>query len=146
MFHNWFCWVNQISKKKKKFLFKKNSKLKKLKKKTWGRYTYELCVFDKVDQRPKNGGGTTNLGRFSQNEEWKIKRHEMSYTNGLRCWGGPDRSTKVTLFCGGENKIADPAEPNKCEYTLKFFTPAACTQKDYDDLELSIQNFGNNEA
>jgi len=104
-------------------------------------YTYELCPFDKVDQKARHGG-STNLGRWHETPDWKADHREMSYTGGLKCWGGPDRSTKVTLTCGSENKVSDPAEPNKCEYSLKLQTPAVCSQRDYDELSRFIERFG----
>jgi Glucosidase II beta subunit-like protein len=35
--------------------------------------------------------------------------------------------TQVTLLCGAENELHDIQEPNKCEYSMKLNTPAACT-------------------
>jgi protein kinase C substrate 80K-H len=64
----------------------------------------------------------------NKNAQWESSFKAMEYSNGLRCWGGPDRSTKVEVFCDGENRISEPQEPNKCEYSLKFYTPAACNE------------------
>lgn len=66
----------------------------------------------------------------------------MKYTNGQKCWGGPDRSTTVSLFCGKENQIIEPHEPNKCEYTLKLLTPVACHQEHL----LALKIHGDNES
>lgn len=63
----------------------------------------------------------------------------MLYTNGQKCWGGPDRSTKVELFCGSDNIVQDPQEPNKCEYSLKFYTPAVCNEHHLKQLEKNLE-------
>jgi len=104
-------------------------------------YTYELCPFDKVTQKPKHGGGGTSLGTWSntQNVEWGNSFKVMEYTSGLRCWGGPDRSTKVQVLCDAENRISDPQEPNKCEYSLNFYTPAVCSEAHSLALQLELE-------
>ena len=52
----------------------------------------------------------------------------MMFTGGVRCWNGPDRSAKVILSCGAENKVLSVDEPNRCEYEYKFQTPAVCSE------------------
>lgn len=34
---------------------------------------------------------------------------------------------QVAFVCGSENILSDVQEPAKCEYTMKFATPAACS-------------------
>eukprot|EP01103_Thecamoeba_quadrilineata_P010670 TRINITY_DN2365_c0_g1_i1.p1 TRINITY_DN2365_c0_g1~~TRINITY_DN2365_c0_g1_i1.p1 ORF type:complete len:445 (-),score=120.89 TRINITY_DN2365_c0_g1_i1:210-1544(-) len=54
-------------------------------------YTYKLHPFSKVTQ------GHVNLGKW---EEW-IQTKEglaMHYTNGEKCWGGPNRETTVRFY------------------------------------------------
>jgi len=104
-------------------------------------YTYELNPFDKVSQKPR-AGVSTSLGNWDQSKQtdaWKVSHKEMIYTDGAKCWGGPDRSCKVEIFCDADTRIAEPNEPNKCEYTLKFYTPAACSGQHLRALQL---NFG----
>jgi len=104
-------------------------------------YTYELCPFDKVNQNSKRGGGSTNLGTWSdsdQTDEWKSHQRQMRYTNGLRCWGGPDRSAIVNVLCGSDNVLSNPQEPNKCEYHLNFHTPAACSEEHAQFLRMEL--------
>ena len=54
------------------------------------------------------------------------KNNLIFYFIGVQCWNGPQRSTKVNLRCGAENKLVSAAEPNRCEYEFMFETPAAC--------------------
>jgi len=109
-------------------------------------YTYEVCSFDKVSQNSKSGGGSTNLGRWSDsdNQEWKDTHLVMKYTGGTRCWGGPDRSATMEVFCDVETRVANPSEPNKCEYKMQFFTPAACSEKRRDELASLLKSSGVN--
>jgi protein kinase C substrate 80K-H len=64
----------------------------------------------------------------------------MRYANGVRCWGGPDRSAKIELICDTVNRLSDPQEPNKCEYSLKFYTPAACDEKHLESLQFNLDS------
>ena len=93
-------------------------------------YTYKLNAFTDVQQTKP--GHSSNLGRWKNWDE--NKSNVMIYDSGDRCWGAPDRSTRVTLICGDENKIIDVQEPNKCEYAIKMRTPAACSKADLDAL------------
>jgi len=95
-----------------------------------GEYTYELHAFKEVKQI---GGGTHNLGRW-KNWEGNV----MKYEGGDKCWGGPDRSMRATVICGGEDKALDVMEPAKCEYRMTVETPAGCTRADYDKLKAQL--------
>ena len=91
-------------------------------------YTYKLCPYDRTIQKSKSGHGETSIGVWKSwdvenpNAKYKI----MRFADGLSCWNGPARSTKVRLYCGVENKIISVTEPNRCEYEMKFETPTAC--------------------
>ncbi|KAG0237465.1 hypothetical protein BGX31_003590 [Mortierella sp. GBA43] len=50
------------------------------------------------------------------------------YTGGTRCWNGPDRSVRLEMSCGIENKLVSVSEPAKCEYLYKMETPAVCPE------------------
>jgi len=107
-------------------------------------YTYELCGYEKVTQKSKKGGGDTSLGNWNNDyENWKGVYSHKQFSGGQKCWGGPDRSATVQVYCSNENRLEDPQEPNKCEYTLKLYTPAACLTKELQMLEtkLGITNF-----
>jgi len=92
-------------------------------------YVYKMCPFDSCTQRSKNGGAETRLGGWGQ---WKGPENDlyskMKYTGGQQCWNGPARSALVHLHCGTENKLTLVSEPNRCEYEMHLFTPAACAQ------------------
>lgn len=79
------------------------------------------------------GGGTHNLGRW---KGWD--NNVMKYEGGDRCWGGPERSMRVTVLCGGEDKALDVMEPAKCEYVMTVETPAGCNKADYDKLKAQL--------
>ena len=89
-------------------------------------YTYELCPFNKVIQRPKNGGRETSLGAWGHWEQTTFLYSSMLYEKGERCWNGPERNTQVLLLCGSESELISVDEPNRCQYMFEFRTPAAC--------------------
>ncbi|XP_030052828.1 glucosidase 2 subunit beta isoform X2 [Microcaecilia unicolor] len=104
-------------------------------------YVYRLCPFDRVTQKPKNGGSETNLGIWGSwagpsNDKFSI----MKYDHGTGCWQGPNRSTNVKLSCGKETVVISTAEPSRCEYLMELSSPAACQEpretdvSDHDEL------------
>lgn len=90
-------------------------------------YTYKMCAFSKVTQRPKKGGRETNLGIWGK---WSGPSDNiysvMRYEDGEKCWNGPSRSATITIVCGLEEKLFSASEPNRCEYAMEFTTPAVC--------------------
>jgi len=86
-------------------------------------YIYKLCMYDRASQRPKHGGGETSLGTFTG---WENDYLLMKYEHGQGCWNGPNRSAKVVLSCGVEDKLTSVSEPSRCEYDFRITTPAVC--------------------
>lgn len=87
-----------------------------------GKYNYNHCLLDFVQQ------DGTNLGSYDHMEEVDDKKKKiLYYKNGSSCWNGPNRSCKVTLECGSENRVIDVSEPSTCVYEMKFQSPLGCT-------------------
>lgn len=105
-----------------------------------GEYTYEFCFLGKTNQKPKKGGGHTNMGSFVRIEKMMVdeelpsngkglgtgERYAMKHENGQHCWNGPNRSTTVILACSEENEIWKIMEEEKCVYRMEVGTPAVC--------------------
>ncbi|KDR74482.1 hypothetical protein GALMADRAFT_250454 [Galerina marginata CBS 339.88] len=98
-----------------------------------GDYTYEVCMFQEIKQKPNHGGQTFSLGKFeSWNPSTDVKPGEPAfyqkqiYKHGTRCWNGPERNVQLLLTCGAENVILTVQELEKCEYEITGTTPALC--------------------
>ncbi|KAL7053763.1 hypothetical protein AAHC03_026711 [Spirometra sp. Aus1] len=102
-------------------------------------YVYSLCPFKDAHQRSRSAGSSSLLGNWKGwvdhpegSEEWdmeakmKLPYKEMLYDNGHSCWNGPNRSVKVRVECGPENKLLSADEPSRCSYRFRLQTPAAC--------------------
>jgi protein kinase C substrate 80K-H len=97
-------------------------------------YTYELCLFNKVNQR--EGGGVTLLGKFTG---WNEDRTAMKYENGIHCWQGPARSCLVKVQCGNDEEIVSVDEPSRCVYEMVLKTPSACNESLLQKLEEELK-------
>lgn len=105
-----------------------------------GEYIYAHCFMSRTTQRPKKGGGETNMGNFvgfgieyvdddlpADNKGIDRGDHIiMKYENGQHCWNGPSRSTKVVLGCSEVDEIYKVSESEKCVYRMEVGTPAVC--------------------
>jgi protein kinase C substrate 80K-H len=105
-----------------------------------GEYTYELCFLGSTKQKPKKGGGDTNMGNFvSISSEYVDsdvdadgkglgvgERVVLKYENGQHCWNGPARSTLVVLGCSAQEEIWRVSESEKCVYRMEVGTAAVC--------------------
>ncbi|KAI1317952.1 hypothetical protein EDD11_007474 [Mortierella claussenii] len=87
-------------------------------------YTYSICLFGEAHQKSSS---TTSLGKFSNWETGTATPYDTQlYTDGEKCWNGPNRSVQLVMSCGETNAIISVSEPAKCEYLFKFQTPALC--------------------
>jgi len=84
-----------------------------------GGYKYEMCPFGKAKQDHISLGSWSG---FEEGSDYKV----FKFTNGQRCWNGPERSLTVKGSCGVEEIILDVSEPSTCEYHMQFKTPALC--------------------
>ena len=111
-----------------------------------GEYDYEVCLMERVTQKPKKGGAHTGLGNFVGFDQ--IHHHHdtdggdddddhehgagtmklaMRYENGQACWNGPVRRTTVILSCGQDDVIHRVVEEEKCVYRIVLGSPALCS-------------------
>ncbi|GLT82465.1 hypothetical protein SLE2022_008330 [Rubroshorea leprosula] len=94
------------------------------------KYVYKVCPYKQASQ--VEGHATTCLGYW---EKFEDSYRVMMFSNGDRCWNGPDRSLKIKLRCGLKNEIADVDEPSRCEYVALLSTPALCTEDKLKELQ-----------
>ncbi|XP_058079152.1 glucosidase 2 subunit beta-like [Magnolia sinica] len=101
------------------------------------KYVYKVCPYKEASQ--VEGYSTTHLGQW---DTFKDSYKVMQFTNGDSCWNGPNRSLKVTLLCGLNNKLTDIDEPSRCEYVALLSTPALCLEEKLKELqhELDLMN------
>ncbi|KAJ4959441.1 hypothetical protein NE237_026552 [Protea cynaroides] len=98
------------------------------------KYTYKVCPFKQASQI--EGHGTTRLGNWDKFED---SYRVMIFSNGDRCWNGPDRSLKVKLRCGLKNELADVDEPSRCEYVALLSTPSLCLEEKLKELQNKLE-------
>ncbi|KAL6850451.1 hypothetical protein ACP4OV_021078 [Aristida adscensionis] len=103
-----------------------------------GKYTYKVCPYKKASQA--EGHSSTNLGHWDKFEE---SYRVMLFSNGDRCWNGPDRSLKVRLRCGLSNELNDVDEPSRCEYAAVLSTPALCVEEKLKELQQKLDAMSN---
>ncbi|KAL5228913.1 hypothetical protein ABZP36_017178 [Zizania latifolia] len=106
-----------------------------------GKYTYKVCPFKKASQ--VEGHSSTSLGRWDKFEE---SYGAMEFSNGDKCWNGPDRSLKVRLRCGLNNELNGVDEPSRCEYVAVLSTPALCIEEKLKELKQKLQVMSSNQA
>ncbi|KAJ5872566.1 Glucosidase 2 subunit beta [Penicillium soppii] len=103
-----------------------------------GEYTYEHCFLESTKQNQRKGGNSVSMGKFSKvgttsveevneaGEVINVEKTVIEYNHGQSCWNGPNRSTRVILECGEENKILKTSEEEKCVYAMLVTSPAVC--------------------
>ncbi|XP_010451052.1 PREDICTED: glucosidase 2 subunit beta-like isoform X1 [Camelina sativa] len=103
-----------------------------------GKYTYKVCAYKESTQ--EEGYSKTRLGDW---DKFENSYQFMSYTNGDKCWNGPDRSLKVKLRCGLKNELTDVDEPSRCEYAAILSTPARCLEDKLKELQQKLEKLMN---
>lgn len=98
------------------------------------KYVYKVCPFKQASQ--VEGHSTTQLGYWEKfDDSYKL----MVFSNGEKCWNGPDRSLKVKLRCGLKNELTDVDEPSRCEYVALLATPALCLEERLKELQHKLE-------
>ncbi|KAJ4875388.1 Glucosidase 2 subunit beta [Raphanus sativus] len=103
-----------------------------------GKYTYKVCAYKEATQ--EEGYSKTRLGGW---EKFENSYRFMTYTNGDKCWNGPDRSLKIKLRCGLKNELMDVDEPSRCEYAAVLSTPARCLEDKLKELQEKLEKMMN---
>ncbi|KAK9062474.1 hypothetical protein SSX86_019660 [Deinandra increscens subsp. villosa] len=98
------------------------------------KYVYKVCPFKEATQ--EEGHSTTRLGQWDKFEE---SHRVMLFSNGDKCWNGPQRSLTVRLRCGSKVEVADIDEPSRCEYSALLTTPALCQEGRLKELEDKLE-------
>lgn len=98
------------------------------------KYVYKVCPYKQASQEESHT--TTRLGRWDKFED---SYRVMVFSNGDKCWNGPDRSLKVRLRCGLKNEVADVDEPSRCEYVALLSTPALCLEEKLKELQHKLE-------
>uniref|UniRef100_A0AAV1UK73 Glucosidase 2 subunit beta n=1 Tax=Peronospora matthiolae TaxID=2874970 RepID=A0AAV1UK73_9STRA len=105
-----------------------------------GQYTYKVCLFGKATQDQTILGNMEDIkGIEVQDGEGSPEDSsaagpivkQVKFSNGQKCWNGPNRSLTVTLECGPEPmELSDIEEPSTCVYSAKLRTPVVCSEDD----------------
>ncbi|KAL3926756.1 MAG: hypothetical protein SGBAC_013345 [Bacillariaceae sp.] len=91
-----------------------------------GKYTYETCIFNEAKQKEGSNSGGTGLGKWNGMELDEDGARVMKWTNGQKCWNGPQRSATVHVTCGPETKLISSDEPDTCRYVFEMESHIAC--------------------
>jgi protein kinase C substrate 80K-H len=92
-----------------------------------GKYTYEVCIFGRAQQKDLDGASGTQLGTWHKMKvDPETGARTMEWTGGAKCWNGPERSATVHVTCGAEEKVLSAEEPDTCRYVLEMTSHIAC--------------------
>ncbi|CAI5739442.1 unnamed protein product [Peronospora destructor] len=61
----------------------------------------------------------------------KVDYTRMRYSQGEKCYNGPERSVLLHLECGERDEILSVDEPSTCVYEMTVRSPLACTAEVY---------------
>lgn len=107
-----------------------------------GKYTYNFCGFEKIEQREGNSRAVI-LGKYMshEGESGEFLFYEtpantssalpdgslvVKFGMGDRCWGHGERRANAKVACGPETKVLSVVEPNTCVYEVEMEGPAGC--------------------
>ncbi|GMF38329.1 unnamed protein product [Phytophthora fragariaefolia] len=115
-----------------------------------GQYKYKICFFGKATQDhtklgdmeeleklKQSGEGSDDEAPTADNEAGAVQTavEEIKFSNGQKCWNGPNRSLTVKLECGPEPmELFNIEEPSTCVYSAKLRTPAVCSEGDRERI------------
>ncbi|KAL3658556.1 hypothetical protein V7S43_016440 [Phytophthora oleae] len=112
-----------------------------------GQYKYKMCFFGKATQDHTKLGDMEDIKGPEPAEsedsnddtptlaEVETTVKELKFSNGQKCWNGPNRSLTVKLECGPEPmELGGIEEPSTCVYTAKLRTPAVCSEDDREKI------------
>merc|ERR1712146_413276 len=71
-----------------------------------GQYMYKVRMFDAAHQDSTSLGNWKGWDGPAAADGTRV----MKFENGQKCWNGPQRSLKVTVKCGEEDKLTDVTE------------------------------------
>ncbi|KAG7397667.1 hypothetical protein PHYBOEH_000353 [Phytophthora boehmeriae] len=108
-------------------------------------YTYKICFFGKATQDSTKLGdmedfktpeqASESSGDGTASGEASTAVTELKFSNGQKCWNGPNRSMTVKLECGPSPMVLyEVEEPSTCVYTAKLRTPAVCNEADRERI------------
>lgn len=92
-----------------------------------GHFTYSVCPFGKATQS-EPGKTDIIVGHWAGIDgagDRSAGQHVMVFEGGDSC-GDVNRSLKVEVRCGDEDRILSESEPTMCSYLMKMKSPAAC--------------------
>jgi len=87
-------------------------------------YKYEICFFKNAKQ------DSMSIGHW---RHWEAPNIAL-FDGGRECHAGPERSLRVKVRCGADEKIADIGEPSRCSYEATMIHPMACSEKSLKEL------------
>lgn len=98
-----------------------------------GEYEYSINFLGSIKQ--VGNGQDVLVGKYagSANQVNTSKdgtKIELLFDHGAKCWSGPIRQAKVSVFCGSKVEILKVTEPEICQYVIDVTSPIACFESD----------------
>eukprot|EP00042_Codosiga_hollandica_P042040 m.380374 g.380374 ORF g.380374 m.380374 type:complete len:417 (-) comp56228_c0_seq2:2009-3259(-) len=89
----------------------------------FGEFKYHVCLFADVTQQDGHGRSS----RLGSSFTWTNRGHHGRFSNGDVCPNGVHRQTDVEFVCAESTKLVQVEEPERCKYSMRVSTPAACS-------------------